>query len=169
MKVSGIISDKTLNDIEKYKKIALALFEKYQLRESIEDWQINWMKELREQGFSYEDIGKISNTGITTVRFHLIDGERDKMRNANIKHRIKMKQDPVAWRKYLDYQSEYQKQFKIKRREMVQELETLKEKAKIPEVPMEKSIEVNTQNLNNKGENENENENKDKIGSLENS
>jgi len=165
IKLKEILSDEKLSDIEKFKAVTIALFEKYQIRTTMDDWQVQWMRELRAQGFSLENIGKIVNTGITTVRSWLVDGEKDKMRAANIKHRRKIQKDPIEWRKYLDYQARYARERTIKRREALKELEKLKEKDNIPK-PI--SINVQTRQIG-EGELKNENENEHKTGSLENS
>jgi len=45
------------------------------------DQKISKMKKLRNEGNSYQKIAKILNTNISTVRYYLIEGEKEKRKN----------------------------------------------------------------------------------------
>lgn len=107
---------KDLTPVEKYKQVSTLLFEKEGKKTMIQQWQIDWMKELRSHGRSYEDIAKILGLSLSSVRYYLVAGEKDKMKKANEKSRERMKSNPAVWKAYVDYQREYQRNLAKKRK-----------------------------------------------------
>jgi len=114
-KVKEIVSQQQISDIDKYKQIMSTLFEKTSKKPYVLDWQIQWMKEL-SRNYSYEEIARRLGFSISTVRFYLAEGEKEKVKLANEKNRKKMKENPVTWKKYMDYQREYQRELARKKR-----------------------------------------------------
>lgn len=105
------------SDIDKYKQITSTLFERVNSRLSIQDWQIEWMKELRSEGKSYEDISKIVCVSMTTVRYYIVDGAKEKVKVTNDKMRLKIKNDPIKKEKYNTYMREYQRKLSASKKE----------------------------------------------------
>jgi hypothetical protein len=113
LKINELILE-NISNLEKYKQISEVLIDKDIKKSSkatIEDWQIQWMKSLRGLGYSYEDIARIVCVNLTVVRYHLIEGEKDKIKKSNQKNREKMKSNPEIWNKYMEYQRNYQRNY----------------------------------------------------------
>jgi len=139
-KIKEILSKNTLN-IDKYKEIATALYEKIGKKELVEEWQVDWMKELREQGKSYEDLAKISGLSLSSIRYHLVEGEKEKMIIANSKNREKMRASPSAWKAYTEYQKEYQRKLAQERKKSAIIFESgLREKTKSNETEINNKV-----------------------------
>jgi hypothetical protein len=81
------------------------------------------MNELKEKKYSLESISKITGLNMGSVRYHLVPGEKEKMRKINVKFRTKIKADPKAWKAYRDYQKEYQSNLSKKKKELESEKE----------------------------------------------
>ena len=177
-KIREILSDSKLNDLSRWKKIAVVFAEKYSLRNTVEIWQVEWMEELKKEGYSYEAIAKMMGLGYNTVRFYIADGAKEKQLSANSKYMEKIKNNPKSWRKFLDYQSAYSRRKNEENRKMRDELKKLKKETGIPEKepikPGEKATNLRISGDTNptpKGENKlNENEgNENETRSSENS
>lgn len=77
---------------------------------------VEWIKDLSKRGYSFESISKITCTSLHTVRFYLVDGYKEKSDQHNKVMRDKMKNNPEAYQKYLEYQKLYQKRKAQKKR-----------------------------------------------------
>ena len=115
IKVKEVIA-KNLPTIDTYKQLLLTLFEKDNKRAIVQNWQHTWMTDLRAQNHSYEDIAKLTGLSISSVRYYLVAGEKEKMKSANEKARAKMKINPTAWKAYQDYQRNYQRMLAKKKK-----------------------------------------------------
>jgi predicted transcriptional regulator len=115
-KIKTVINSE-ISSLDKYKQLSKVLFERSSKKTIIENWQIEWMSELRREEYSYEDIAKICGLSMSSVRYYIVPGEKEKMKKVNQKFRKKMKSNATAWKAYQTYQREYQRKLAKKREE----------------------------------------------------
>ena len=120
LKAKDIINSDSsdISELDKYKQVLEILYERVDKKRKVYSWQFQWMNELKEKKYSLESISKITGLNMGSVRYHLVPGEKEKMRKINVKFRTKIKADPKAWKAYLDYQKEYQSNLSKKKKEL---------------------------------------------------
>lgn len=80
---------------------------------------IEEMKKLRDEGHSYEEIGKATGVVLSSVRYHLSPKDKERVKSFNVKTQERRKIDPEMKKKYNEYQRIKQHEYRQRQKEII--------------------------------------------------